>query len=125
MGKDPGDYRVGITRSMLVTDDAEREWPPIRAAERYKMAVYEGFFAATPDTYNWGRHASGPIPQTWIVGTVDECVAELTRFVKQFGITDVTTSGLPPGVDPEIMGRNLERIAKEVLPRVRANLSAA
>ena len=124
LGKDPADFRVGITRSVLVTDDKERDWPPIRHAERYKMAVYDGFMSATPDTYNWGRNASGPIPQTWIVGTADECVAEITRFVKQYGITDLTTSGLPPGIDPEIMGRNLERIATEVLPRVRAVVDA-
>jgi alkanesulfonate monooxygenase SsuD/methylene tetrahydromethanopterin reductase-like flavin-dependent oxidoreductase (luciferase family) len=124
-GRDPGELRVGITRSMLVTDDPERDWPIIRDAERYKMGVYERFFAETPDTYTFGRRDSGPIPQTWIVGDADHCVAELCRFAEEYGITDVTTAGLPPGVDPEMMGRNLERIAGQVLPRVRERLSRA
>jgi alkanesulfonate monooxygenase SsuD/methylene tetrahydromethanopterin reductase-like flavin-dependent oxidoreductase (luciferase family) len=124
-GRDPADYRVGITRSMLVTDDPERDWPVIRDAERYKMGVYERFFAETPDTYTFGRRDAGPIPQTWIVGDADHCVAELCRFAGEYGITDVTTAGLPPGVDPELMARNLERIATEVLPRVRERLASA
>jgi alkanesulfonate monooxygenase SsuD/methylene tetrahydromethanopterin reductase-like flavin-dependent oxidoreductase (luciferase family) len=31
-GRDPQNYRVGIIRSCLVTDDVERDWPPVRAA---------------------------------------------------------------------------------------------
>ncbi|MDH4147043.1 MAG: LLM class flavin-dependent oxidoreductase [Acidimicrobiia bacterium] len=119
-GRDPGAYRVGIARSMLVTDDPERDWPTIRDAERYRMSVYQRFFAETPDEYSWGRKDAQPIPQTWIVGDADHCVRELRAFCAEYGITDVSMSGLPPGVDPEVMGRNLERIATEVLPRVRA-----
>lgn len=118
-GGDPAAFRVGVARGMLVTDDPERDWPIVRDAERYKMKVYEGFFAETPDTYTFGRKDAGPIPQTWIVGGPEHCAAELTRFIATFGLTDVATAGLPPGVDPAFMGRNLERIATEVLPRVR------
>ena len=42
-GRDPHDHRVGIIRSFLVTDDPERDWPPLRAAERYRMKVYGRF----------------------------------------------------------------------------------
>ena len=35
-GRDPGAYRVGIIRGCLVTDDRERDWPAVRAAERYR-----------------------------------------------------------------------------------------
>ena len=28
---------------MLVTDDPERDWPPVRDAERYRMRVYSRF----------------------------------------------------------------------------------
>ena len=37
-------YFVGIIRGVLVTDDPERDWPPIREAERYRMRVYGRFF---------------------------------------------------------------------------------
>jgi alkanesulfonate monooxygenase SsuD/methylene tetrahydromethanopterin reductase-like flavin-dependent oxidoreductase (luciferase family) len=118
-GRDPGEHRVGIARSVLVTDDPERDWPQIRDAERYRMAVYDRFTAETPDQYSWGDRNRPSIPQTWIVGDADHCVAELIRFVEEYGITDISTNGLPPGVHPDVMAANLERIATEVLPRVR------
>lgn len=117
-GDDPHRYRVGIIRSVYVTDDRERDWPIIRAAERYRMSIYEGFMAETPDRYAWTDGTA--IPQSVIVGTAAECTAELRSFIDAFGITDIATSGLPPGVDPEMMGRNLERLATEVLPALRA-----
>ena len=118
-GRDPADYRVGVARSVLVTDDAARDWPPIRDAERYKMSLFERFFQETPDTYTFAKRDAQPIPQTWIVGNADHCVAELQRFRDDYGITDVATTGLPPGIEPAVMARNLERIATEVLPRLR------
>jgi alkanesulfonate monooxygenase SsuD/methylene tetrahydromethanopterin reductase-like flavin-dependent oxidoreductase (luciferase family) len=118
-GRDPGDYRVGIARSILVTDDPERDWPAIRDAERQRMSVYTKFMAETPDEYSWGSKGSPAIPQTWIVGTAEHCVAELRSFVAEYGITDISVNGLPPGVDPAVMGRNLERIAAEVIPHFR------
>src|SRR5206468_10379200 len=42
-GRNPDLYRVGIIRSCLVTDDAERDWPPVRAAERYRGQIYRSF----------------------------------------------------------------------------------
>ena len=54
------------------------------------------------------------------VGNSDECVTEMLRMRSTFGITDIVTAGLPPGMDPTVMAGNLERLANEVLPRVRA-----
>ncbi len=116
-GRDPDSFRVGIIRSVYVTDDRERDWPIIRRAERYRMSIYNRFMAETPDDYGWG--AAGGIPQSVIVGTADECVAELRSFVDTFGITDIASSGLPPGVDEEWANRNIERLATEVLPALR------
>jgi alkanesulfonate monooxygenase SsuD/methylene tetrahydromethanopterin reductase-like flavin-dependent oxidoreductase (luciferase family) len=116
-GGDPAAYRVGIIRSVLVSDDRERDWPLIRTAERYRMSIYNRFMAETPDRYAWGD--GGAIPQGVIMGTATECVAELRSFVDTFGITDIVTSGLPPGVDPALMAANLERLAAEVLPHLR------
>ncbi len=118
-GDDPARFRVGIIRSVFVTDDKERDWPIIRAAERYRMSIYEGFMAETPDRYAWG--GSSAIPQGVIIGTAAECIAELQSFIETYGITDLATSGLPPGVDPDLMGRNLERLATEVVPAIRGD----
>ena len=116
-GEDPTRRRVGIIRSVYVTDDAERDWPIIRAAERYRMGIYDTFMAETPDTYAWGDRTA--IPQGVIVGTAEECTTELESFIATFGITDIATSGLPPGIDVEWTNRNLERLASDVVPHLR------
>ena len=101
-GRDPDTYRVGIIRSCLVTDDRERDWPAVRAAERYRGEVYRSFNkdeSAAGGVAGNTREAS--IPQTWVVGNVEHCVKELTSFVREYGITDLVTWAVPPGMRPE------------------------
>ena len=117
-GRDPDAFRVGIIRACLVTDDPERDWPPVRAAERYRGQLYTRFFAEA------GRHVSfareGPrIPQTWVVGDVAHCVRELSAFIAEHGITDLVTWAVPPGLHPQQMNASLERFAREVMPQLR------
>jgi len=119
-GDDPAERRVGIIRSFYVSDDRERDWPVIRQAERFRMSVYNRFMKSTPDDYGWGE--PGGIPQGAFMGTADECVNEIVGFVREFGVTDIASSGLPPGVDPDFMAENLRRLATDVLPAVRDRL---
>jgi alkanesulfonate monooxygenase SsuD/methylene tetrahydromethanopterin reductase-like flavin-dependent oxidoreductase (luciferase family) len=65
--RNPADYRVGIIRSILVTDDRDKDWPLIRAAEKYRMALYQKFFEESGQGFG---EQGEPIPQTWIVGNV-------------------------------------------------------
>ena len=116
-GEDPDDYRVGIIRSVYVTDDRERDWPKIREAERFRMGVYGSFMAETPDEYGWG--SSDGIPQNVIFGDATQVTQEIPEFINTYGITDIATSGLPPGIEPEFMAANLERLASEVIPNLR------
>jgi len=116
-GADPENYRVGIIRSVYVTDDREKDWPKIREAERFRMGVYGSFMAETPDDYGWG--SSDGIPQNVIVGDADQVTRELAEFINLYGITDIATSGLPPGIEPEFMAANLERLASEVIPNLK------
>ncbi len=120
-GRDPSRYRVGIIRPCLVTDDPERDWPIVRAGERRRMEVYSKFRADA------GGHGGVPgiteatrIPQTWIVGNEDRCVAELAAFIREYGLTDIVTWAVPPGMQPEQMNASLERFARNVAPRLRA-----
>jgi alkanesulfonate monooxygenase SsuD/methylene tetrahydromethanopterin reductase-like flavin-dependent oxidoreductase (luciferase family) len=120
-GRDPADYRVGIIRSCLVTDDPDRDWPLVRAGERRRMEVYTRFREEA------GGHggvagivAEERIPQTWIVGNADHCVNELAAFIREYGLTDIVTWGVPPGMRPEQMNHSLERFARDVAPRLRA-----
>ena len=119
-GGDPSQHRIGLIRSFLVTDDPERDWPAWRNAERYRMEAYTRFFRETPDDYGDAWRADDAIPQHVFVGNSDDCVTEIQRMRDTLGITDIVTAGLPPGLDPAAMAGNLERLATDVLPRVRA-----
>ena len=114
---DPTDRRVGIIRSWLVTDDRERDWPPVRAAERYRMKLYGRFFEEADVTW---LGAGDAIPQIWAVGTPDEVEAQLADSIERFGLTDLACWAAPPGLAPESMNPSLERFAREVMPRLRA-----
>jgi hypothetical protein len=115
--RNPDSYRVGIIRSRLVTDDAQRDWPAVRAAERYRGQVYRSFNkdeSAAGGVSGNTREAS--IPQTWVVGNVEHCVKELTSFVREYGITDLVTWAVPPAMRPEQMNGSLERFARDLAP---------
>ena len=121
-GRDPGDYRVGIIRGVFVTDDVERDWPPVAAAERYRRDVYVKLIKAAGDNLGRGSGPREPIPLNpleWTVGDVEHCVAELSGFIADHGVTDLVTWGGPPGLPPSVMNASLERFAREVVPRLR------
>ena len=61
----------------------------------------------------------GRISQNWVVGDVDHCVAELSAFIRQYGITDLVTWAVPPGLRPEAVNASLELFATEVAPRLK------
>jgi len=119
-GHDPSERRVGIIRSCFVTDDPEREWPAVRAAEKYRGELYNRFFAESGQERSWYR-AGERIPQTWVVGNVEHCVAELSAFIAAHGITDMVTWAVPPGLRPAQMNGSLERFARDVAPRLKAS----
>ncbi|HEY1931643.1 MAG TPA: LLM class flavin-dependent oxidoreductase [Acetobacteraceae bacterium] len=127
-GRDPEAKRVGIIRSCLVTDDRERDWPSVRAAERYRVSTYARF----QQEIGGGASAGGVranseearIPQTWVVGDVAHCVAELAAFVREFGITDLVSWAVPPGLRPEQMNGSLERFFREMVPRLKREVEA-
>jgi len=121
-GRNPSDYRVGIIRSILVTDDAGTDWNLVRAAERYRMELYNRFFKESGE--GMGERGE-PVPQTWIVGDVDHCVAELKSFIDTFGITDIVSMAVPPGLRAEQMAPSLERLFTQVAPRLKAELGQA
>ena len=121
-GRDPASHRVGIIRSILVTDDRATDWPLVRAAERYRMKLYQKFFDESGEGFGNGDE---PIPQTWIVGSVDECVRELQEFIARFGITDIVTMAVPPGLSADQMAPSLERLFTQVVPRLKAETTSA
>jgi hypothetical protein len=43
----------------------------------------------------------------------------------QYGITDLVTWAVPPGMRPEQLNGSLERFVRDVAPRVKASAAAA
>ena len=86
------------------------------------MRLYNRFFAESKQSFG---SAQAHIPQSWIVGDVNHCVAELVGFINTYGITDIVTWGVPPGVRPQDMTASLAAFATQVVPRVRAALAGA
>ncbi len=118
----PSDHRVGIIRSILVTDDRNTDWPLIRAAEKYRMKLYQRFFEESGEGFG---DPGEPVPQTWIVGNEDECVEQLTTFIETFGMTDIVTMAIPPGLRTAQMSLSLESLFTRVVPKVKALHSAS
>ncbi|MBV38848.1 MAG: hypothetical protein CMM23_09395 [Rhodospirillaceae bacterium] len=117
-GRDPDGYRVGIIKPCMVTDDRDRDWPAVLAAERFRMEYYANAFKAS------GRGAPPDqdkerISQNWVVGDVDHCVEELNAFIKKNRVTDFVTWAVPPGLRPSDMRASLEQFAMEVVPRLK------
>ena len=55
-----------------------------------------------------------------IVGDEDHCVAELCAFIREYGMTDIVSMAVPPGLRAEQMQSSLERLFRDVVPRVKA-----
>ena len=135
-GRDPGDKRVGIIRGVYVTDGSDPAddpvWEAVAAAEKYRRDVYVGIIKASADHKDAARERAartGPRrpdplnPLVWTVGDADHCVAELTAMIRDHDVTDLVTWGGPPGLPPSVMTASLERMAHDVIPRIRANLA--
>ena len=88
----------GIIRSVLVTDDLDREWGPRPHCRTIPHAAVSTIFRGKQRRIWRGGEA---IPQTWIVGNVSECIDQLESFVRAFGITDLVTMAVPPGMPVE------------------------
>ena len=57
------------------------------------------------------------------MGDVDHCVAELSSFIEEYGLTDIVSWAVPPGMRPDEMNPSLERYARDVAPRLRAKFA--
>ncbi len=122
-GRDPSSFRVGMIRSWLVSDDPARAWAAIKPSEVYRMARYDEWARAAGDNVTEFRDPDR-IPQRWIVGDAAHCVAEISAFVAQYGITDLVTWASPPGMRPSRMNASLEQFARWVMPELKRRAAA-
>jgi alkanesulfonate monooxygenase SsuD/methylene tetrahydromethanopterin reductase-like flavin-dependent oxidoreductase (luciferase family) len=123
-GGDPAHHRVGIIRPWMISDDLQRDWPPVKAGEVYRAKMYQQWSVESGDNSSaWT--AADKIPQTWVRGNADQVYEELLDFVLDFGITDLVSWVTPPGLLPSVRNESLLRFAREVAPRLRAAVDGA
>ena len=56
---------------------------------------------------------------------VTECVDQLEAFVRAFGITDLVTMAVPPGMPVDALNHSHEQLFKVVVPQLKARLNAS
>ena len=122
LGNDTRGKRVGIIRGVFVTDDLERDLAQVKVSERYRMAFYKVLKNESKQDIWSGEDV---IPQAWIVGDVETCIAELVEFIQDYGVTDIVSWGLPPHFSAAEMAPSLEAYATKVIPGVKATLAGA
>ncbi|MBT3426690.1 MAG: LLM class flavin-dependent oxidoreductase [Gammaproteobacteria bacterium] len=115
-------HRVGIIRSILVSNDPESDWQQIREAERYRMALYRRFFKESGEGFG---DPGEQVPQTWIVGDAEHCVTQLLSFIAEFGITDIVSMAMPPGLRANQMNDSLAALFQQVVPELKRQLNQA
>ena len=85
-----------------------------------EMCIRDRFFKDSGEGFG---DEGEQVPQTWIVGSVDECVEQLKSFITEFGITDIVSMAVPPGMRADQMAGSLERLFTQVVPRLKTELS--
>ena len=136
-GRDASDYRVGIARPLIVSDDPDAAAASSHGVALAKVAaggaiphesmrVYEAWMRELSPTDRMktqlieGDHDGTLIPQDAFIGTADACVAEALRMQREFGITDIIVPGFTGAQPAERVDANLTRLAHDVLPALRA-----
>lgn len=114
------DFRVGVIKPFFVSEQGRDDpvWQEARQHERYRADVYApwlraGGFPALPDG------PAEPIDQSYVVGSPQQVVDELSRFRETLPVTDLIGWGTPVGMRPDQVTPYLERFARDVMPHFR------
>jgi alkanesulfonate monooxygenase SsuD/methylene tetrahydromethanopterin reductase-like flavin-dependent oxidoreductase (luciferase family) len=136
-GRDASDYRIGIARPLVVSDDpnaaavssdgvALAKVAAGGAIPHESMRVYDTWMRELSANDRMktqlieGDHDGTLIPQDAFVGTADACVTEALRMHHEFGVTDIIVPGFTGSQPADRVDANLTRLAREVLPVLRA-----
>jgi alkanesulfonate monooxygenase SsuD/methylene tetrahydromethanopterin reductase-like flavin-dependent oxidoreductase (luciferase family) len=135
-GRDPHDYRVGVVRPFVVSDDPQAAAASSAGAVIARIAagepapteglkVYQEWFAEVPRNERMmtqlveGAAANRLVPQDAFIGSAPACVAEIEWMHQTFGITDVIIAGMAEGPSTDPVDANLARFATEIVPHFR------
>ena len=121
-GKNPDEAPRPLTREVVVAETRERAW---EIAEKYVMVNYRDEYGG-----GWKHPLIGSQDQTpvaleslsrdrFIVGTPEDCIAQIRRFVDTFGVDHLICRLYFAGMPHNHIMLELKLLAQEVFPAFR------
>ncbi len=122
-GKDPTAAPTPLTREVVIADSSQRAW---ELAEKYLMVNYRDEYGGGWKHPLIGSEDATPVNQLqalgqdrFIIGSPDECVAKIRRFVDTFGVDHLICRLYFPGMPHDHIMHELKLLAAEVIPAFR------
>ena len=121
-GKNPDEAPRPLTREVVVAETRERAW---ELAEKYVMVNYRDEYSG-----GWKHPLIGSQDQTpvaleslsrdrFIVGTPEDCISQIQRFVDTFGVDHLICRLYFAGMPHDHIMLELKLLAQEVFPAFR------
>lgn len=120
VGKSMDDTDVALIRYVFVADSLEAAHATVGEAT---MRIFENTY------FRWPHPVVKPLPgqltierlaeDRFILGTPEQCIAQIQRFRQTLGLTHLVCRISFPGVPREVSLASLERFGREVLPALR------
>lgn len=122
-GKDPADFPNPLTREVIIAETNEQA----RAlAEKHLLVNYRDEYGGGWEHPLIGNEDRAPIDQLdqlgqdrFIVGDPERCIAAIRRFRETFGVDHLICRLYFPGMPHEHILKELELLAREVIPAFR------
>jgi alkanesulfonate monooxygenase SsuD/methylene tetrahydromethanopterin reductase-like flavin-dependent oxidoreductase (luciferase family) len=119
-GKDPANFATPLTREVVIADTRAQAW---ELAEKYLMINYRDEYGGGWKHPLIGAQDSTPVDQLealsrdrFIVGSPEDCIAQIGRFEAAFGVDHLICRLYFPGMPHAHIMRELELLANEVMP---------
>ncbi len=123
LGKDLRSFPRPLTREVIVAETAEQAR---ELAEKHLLVNYRDEYGGGWSHPLIGAEDSAPVGQLeelgrdrFIIGDPDECIAKINRFQGTFGVDHLICRLYFPGMAHQHIMRELELLAKEVIPAFR------
>ena len=123
LGKDPRSFPRPLTREVIVAETAEQAR---ELAEKHLLVNYRDEYGGGWSHPLIGAEDSAPVGQLeelgrdrFIIGDPDDCIAKINRFQGTFGVDHLICRLYFPGMAHQHIMRELELLAKEVIPAFR------
>ena len=123
LGKDPASFPNPLTREVVIAETSERAR---ELAERHLLVNYRDEYGGGWAHPLIGREDTAPVDRLdelgrdrFVVGNPEQCIAAIQRFRETFGVDHLICRLYFPGMPHEHIMKELELIAREVMPAFR------